>query len=321
MAALGAAAAVWPLDIRAQQPAPLIGHLDFRSPGTDEDLRAALRQGLAESGFVAGQNLVIESRFADERYERLAQLAAEVVALKPAVILATGGSAVTLAIEKATTTIPIVFTAGEDPVDVGLVASLNHPGGNATGASFFASTLTAKRLELLHEMDPGAGTVAFLAGADSPETARQVRDVEAQARTLGLKLAVVRVTGAADLEAAFTAIGQRGAGALLVSSDTTWNKVIDRIVSLAARHKIPTCYSTYETARAAGGLMSYGASRAEAYRQAGIYAGRILQGAKPSDLPVVQSSKFELFVNLSAAKALGLAVPQSILARADEVIE
>jgi putative ABC transport system substrate-binding protein len=314
-----AACAAWPLVARAQQSAmPVIGFLRSTSLTDSVPFVTAFRQGLKEAGFVEGQNIAIEFRYADGRNDRLPALAADLIRHPVAVIAANAPAA--LAAKAATTTVPIVFAYGGDPIKDGLVASLNRPDGNVTGVVFIAGTLGAKRLELLRQLVPKATTIAMLMNPGSPETEEERRDVQAAAQALGQQLIILEASSIRDLETAFATFVQRGAGALLVGTGPFTLANRERLVAMAARHALPTCYSQAEYART-GGLMSYAASIPDAYRQVGIYAGRILKGEKPGDLPVIQSSKFEFLLNLKTAKALGLTVPQAFLVAADEVIE
>jgi ABC-type uncharacterized transport system substrate-binding protein len=312
-------AAAWPLNARAQQPSmPVIGFLNAGSAGPFRQQIAAFREGLKESGFVEGQNVAVEYRWAEGQYERLPALAADLVRRQVSVIV-TSGPAV-LAAKAATTTIPIVFSAGIDPVGLGFVASLNRPGGNITGVYHFSTGLEAKRLGLLHEMVPKAATIAVLVNPNYSEAENQLRDVQEAAVRLGVQIVVVRANAESDFDAAFSAVVQQKAAALQVCASPFFNTKRQQLVLRAARHALPAIYEWREFAEA-GGLMSYGTSLADAYRQVGVYAGRILKGAKSADLPIVQSTKFEFVINLSAAKALGLEVPPTLSARADEVIE
>jgi putative ABC transport system substrate-binding protein len=316
---LGGATA-WPLAARAQQSMPIVGFLNGQSAHTWGPMVAAFRQGLNEAGYVEGQNVSIEYRWAEGRPDQLPRLATDLIRHQVAVIVATGGNNSAIAAKAATNTIPIVFTSNDDPRKYGLVASLNRPGGNVTGVSWFSAELGPKRLALLHEMVPAATTVALLLNPNNAETARQPAELQEAARTLGLQLAVLNATTASDIDTAFTTIVQNGIGALVVAGDSFLANRREQIITLAARHGVPTIYVNREMA-GAGGLMSYGNSLTDAYRRAGVHTGRILKGAKPGDLPVDQATKFELVINLKAAKALGLEVPMRLLMQVDEVIE
>ncbi|HET7020063.1 MAG TPA: ABC transporter substrate-binding protein [Xanthobacteraceae bacterium] len=317
---LGGAAAAWPLVARAQQGVklPLIGFLHQASPELAAAPRAAFEQGLKEAGFIEGQNLRIEYRWAENHYDQLPDLAADLVRRQVAVIVANTPTMQTA--KAATNTIPIVFVSADDPVRLGFVASFNRPGGNATGVYFLIAALEAKRAELLHEIVPKTTTVALLLDPNFPSAAAQSREMQGALRSFGLDLLVLNAGNAAEIDAAFTALVREGAGALAVAATGLYFYRREQLVALAARHRVPTVYPWRE-AVVAGGLMSYGSSVADAYRQAGIYSGHILKGANPADLPVQQSVKVELAINLKTAQALGLTFPITLLARADEVIE
>ncbi len=317
----GGAAVLWPLAVYAQQrPMPVIGFLNVASPGPLRQQIAAFREGLKESGYVEGQNVAVEYRWAEGQYDRLPELAADLVRQQVSVIFVGGGAPAELAVKAATTTIPIVFSTGGDPVRSGLVASLNQPSGNITGVYHFATGLEAKRLGLLHEMLPKATPIAVLINPNYADAENQLRDVQEAAARLGVQLVVVRANAESDFNAAFSTVVQQRSGALLVCASPFFNNRREQLVVLAARHALPTIYEWRDFA-AAGGLMSYGTSLADAYRQVGVYTGLILKGAKPADLPIVQATRFEFVINLSTAKALGIEVPPTLLARADEVIE
>jgi putative ABC transport system substrate-binding protein len=317
---LAGATGGWPSAVRAQQKAmPLVGFLGSTSPGPNAPLAAAFRQGLSETGYVEGENVAIEYRWAEGRYDRLPALAADLVGRKVDVVVTQGGPAALIA-KNGTSTIPIVFGHGGDPVEAGLVASLSRPGGNVTGVTFIAIELMPKRLELLSELVPQAEVIALLVNPKNPNTERITGDVQGAARTKGVQLAVLEASTESEIAAAFATLARLRAGALLIGTDTFFASRRDQFVALASHYAVPAIYSFREFA-AAGLLVSYGASNAAAYRQVGVYAGRILNGAKPADLPVQQPTTFELVINLKTAKALGLTVPPSILARADEVIE
>ena len=315
-----AAAAAWPLAARAQQPTmPVVGFLGSGSPQSDAFRVAAIRQGLIESGYVDGRNVAFEYRWAEDHYERLPALAADLVRRGVAVI-ATSSIASAVAAKAATATIPIVFATGGDPIALGLVASLNRPGGNITGVNFLTETLVAKEFEVLHETVPNTPLIGFLVNPTSPNNDAETKNVLAAAEVVGQKLLVLQAHTDSELEAAFVTLRQQRAGALVVGGDAFFLSRRDKIVELAARQKLPAAYNLREYV-AAGGLMSYGTSITQAHRIVGLYVGRILKGEKPADLPVQQSTKVELVINLKTAKALGIIVPQSALSRADEVIE
>jgi putative ABC transport system substrate-binding protein len=318
---IGGVAATWPVMARAQQSAmPVIGLLGATSPETAGPLLAAIRQGLKEEGFVEGQNVGIEYRWADNQRERLPGLAAELVNRKVGLILTSGSVPPAMAAKAATSTIPIVFHMGADPVAAGVVDSLNQPGGNITGVSYLSDASSSKRLGLLREVVPASRVIGLLVNPTSPTASTTTNDLEAAARPLGLSLQVVNANSERELNEAFAVLSQRQIEALVLHGDPYFGTRREQIVELAARYALPTMHPGREYA-VLGGLMGYSASVTDAYRQEGIYAGRILKGAKPSELPVLQSTKFEFVLNLKTAKALGLAIPPGILAIADEVIE
>jgi putative ABC transport system substrate-binding protein len=311
----------WPFVARAQQKTtPVIGFLSGRSRAETVAVMGQFYNGLAEAGFVEGQNLRVEYRWAEGRYDRLPTLAAELVALRPTMIVATGGNVAALAAKAATSTIPIVFAAGGDPIKGGLVASLNRPGGNVTGVSLFIAELAAKRLEFLREIVPQSTAIGVLVNPNNPTGVAEAHDVEARATALGLSITLFEVRGAREMEQTFAAVAQRRIQAVLVTNDPFLIDLKDQLVQIAAAGALPIVYFTRDFVEA-GGLMSYGASIGDGYHKVGIYAGQILMGARPADLPVQQPTKFELVINLRAAKALGLEIPPTLLARADEVIE
>jgi putative ABC transport system substrate-binding protein len=316
---LGAAAA-WPLAARGQQPAmPVIGYLSARSPEDTTHLVAAFRRGLVENGYVEGQNVAIQYRWALGQVDRLPVLAAELADRSVAILVATGGPSAALAAKAATSTIPIVFSTG-DPVKAGLVASYNRPGGNTTGINLLTDTMEPKRLGLLHELVPQAATIGFLLNPDYPSAEDQSKDMLEAARAIGVHIHVLRANTNSEIEAAFETVAQDRIGALAVAASPFFDTRRDTLVALAARHAVPTMYHFREFA-AAGGLMSYGIDPVDAYRQVGVYAGRILKGAKPADLPVLQPTKFEFVINLKTAKTLGLEIPARLISFVDEVIE
>jgi putative ABC transport system substrate-binding protein len=321
VALLGGVVAAWPFAARAQQKAmPVIGVLSTGSPSVSSGLFMAFRQGLSEAGYVEGQNLAIEYRWAEGNYDRLPALAADLVGRKVDLIMASSPPSA-LAAKSATSTIPIVFRGGGDPVGGGLVASLARPGGNLTGVSFVPNELTAKRLELLSELVPQAGVIALLVNPTSgANTERVIRDVQEAARTKGLQLHVLKASSESEIDTAFASLVQLHAGALVVGADPFLSGRREQLVALASRRAVPSIYAWREFA-ASGGLISYGPSLTSAFRLVGHYAGKVLKGAKPADLPVQQPTKFELVINLKTAKALGLTIPPSLLQRADEVIQ
>jgi putative ABC transport system substrate-binding protein len=320
IAGLGSAAA-WPLVARAQQASlPVVGFLHAGSAWENAQQAANFRQGLSESGYAEGSNVQVEYRWADGHYERLPTLVADLVRRQVAVIVTSGGSIAALAAKAATTTIPIVFTSGVDPVEIGLVASLNRPGANLTGVSSVNVDLVPKRLELLHQLVPMATIIALLVNPTNPGTVNLPRNLPAAARTLGLQLHVLGASTELDFTSVFATLVQLQAGGLLIAPDGLFQSRIEELAALALRHAVPTIYQFREFA-AAGGLMSYSDNSTYLLHQVGIYAGRILKGEKPGDLPVAQPTKFEFVINAKTAKALGLTIPETLLATADEVIQ
>jgi putative ABC transport system substrate-binding protein len=318
---LGGVAIAWPIAARAQQKAmPVIGFLSSLSAGPNAPYVAAFRQGLSETGYVDGQNLAIEYRWAEGHYDQLPALVAELVGRKVDLIATSAGPPAALAAKSATSTIPIVFVSVDDPVAAGIVPSLARPGGNVTGFSSLTVELMPKRLELLSELVPQAGVIALLVNPKNRGGESQTREAQEAARAKGVQLAILKAGTESEIDAAFATLVQLQAGGLILVSDAFFNSRREQLVALASRHAVPAIYVTREYP-AAGGLISYGTSSTSVFRQLGIYAGKILKGAKPADLPVQQPTIFELVVNLKTATALGITVPQSLLARADEVIE
>jgi putative ABC transport system substrate-binding protein len=321
LVALGGAAAAWPLAARAQQPAmPVVGFMSARSPEDSAHLVAAFRRGLGESGFIEGQNVAIEFRWAHGQYDRLPALADELVRRQVNVLVAVGGEPSPLAAKRATSTIPIVFGIGSDPVSIGLVESFSRPGGNVTGVTLMTALMEPKRLGLLRELVPGVPLVGVLLNPVFPPAARQLQELEQAARTIGQRLVVTKASTDEELNAAFAVLVQERIGALLVAADPYFDTRRDRIIAVAAQHRLPAIYQFREYA-VAGGLLSYGISITDGYRQYGVYAASILNGAKPADLPVQQVVKFELVINMKTAKALDVTISDNLLSLADEVIE
>jgi putative tryptophan/tyrosine transport system substrate-binding protein len=317
---LGGAAAAWPLAVRAQQaPMPVVGFLHYASPDTFAHVVEAFRQGLKEAGYIEGRNVAIEYRWAEGHYDRLPALAAD-LAQRQVTVITAGGNVAAQVAKKTTATIPIVFTSGADPVRSGLVANLSRPGANLTGASLVAAEMAVKRLELMRDLLPHARSVAMIINPNYPGAESEMVEVEAAGRLIGMQIQRVTASNERDIDAAFATIDQRRVDAVVVGVDGFFISRSERLATVALRHAIPAIFQAREFV-AAGGLMSYAASLTDAYRQAGVYTGQVLKGAKPTDLPVVQPTKFELVINLKTAKAIGLTVPPSLLARADEVIE
>jgi putative ABC transport system substrate-binding protein len=317
---IGGAAATWPFTARAQQPMPVIGFMSGRSPEDSAHLVAAFRQGLAETGYVEGQNVTIEFRWARGQYDRLPALAADLVSRPVVVLVGVGGDVSAVAAKQATATIPIVFGMGGDPVKAGLVESFNRPGGNATGFSLLTHEMEPKRLGLLRDLVPSTPMVGVLVNPKFPPAAQMLQDVEKAAQTIGQRVFVANASNDAELESGFVSLLQQGVSAILVGSDPYFDTRRDRIIAFAVQNRLPAIYQFREYA-VAGGLISYGPNITDEYRQAGEYAARILKGAKPTDLPVLQPTKFEFVINVKTAKALGLAIPPALLSIADEVIE
>ena len=317
---LASAATVWPLAARAQQPAmPVIGYLGAQSPAAFASRIRAFRQGLDETGYVEGRNVAIEFRWAEGQHNRLPALAADLAGRQVAVIVAPGGAPAALAAKSATTTIPIVFEMGADPIAMGLVGSLNRPGGNLTGVSSLNVEVTPKRLEILHELVPAAAVIAVLVNPTSPTADSQLRNLQAAAGVLGLQLHVLHASIVRDLDTVFVTLLQLRAGGLVVASDGFFGTHGEQLAALTVRHAVPAIHQSRDFS-IAGGLASYGGNFVESHRQAGVYTGRILKGENPADLPVQLVTKVELFINLKAAKTLGVAVPLPLLGRVDEVI-
>jgi putative ABC transport system substrate-binding protein len=319
---LGSAAVAWPFAARAQQTAmPVIGFLSSGFRHSDEPLRLIhLWEGLKELGYAEGRNVASEYRWAEDQYDRLPELAADLLRRDPAVIVALGGPTSALAAKRATTTVPVVFSINGDPVELGLVASFNRPAGNVTGVAFMPGTLVAKQFEALHETIPTATLIGCLLNPNNPNIEAHTREAQEATHTLARKLEVLHARNETEIEKAFATFVQKGADALVVVPDAFFNSRPEQLAGLAVQYRIPAIYALHEFA-SAGGLMSYGANNADAFRQAGVYTGRILKGKKPAELPVIQATKIELVINVRTAKALGISFPLSLLGRADEVIE
>jgi ABC-type uncharacterized transport system substrate-binding protein len=321
LAALGGAACAWPLAARAQQAAmPVIGFLGAPSAAPYARYVAAVHQGLKEVGYVEHQNVAMEYRWADSQYDRLSALAADLVSRRVAVIVPIGGAPATVAAKAATSTIPIVFNLGADPIGLGLVTNLSRPGGNITGIAMMTLEIETKRLEVLHELAPASSSLAIMLNPSNAQAQTQEREVQRAARVIGRQVLVLKAGTEHEIEGAFAALVRERAGALLVGADTFFTSQATLFVVLTAHHSIPTIYP-FKSYVDAGGLMSYGTSLLDAYRQSGVYAGRVLKGEKPGELPIVQPTKFELIINLKTARAVGIAIPPTLVARADEVIE
>ena len=318
---LGGAAATWPLAARAQQPmVPVVGFLGLTSPQAFATEVAAFHRGLSETGYIEGQNVAIEYRWAHGQFDQLPALASDLVRHRVSILAALGTPASALAAKSATTTIPIVFVTGGDPVRMGLVQSFNRPGGNATGVYMLTAALEPKRLELIHELVPNASVIGVIVDPNSPDTGLMMMELPAAARALGQQIKIINASDERELDAAFAAMAEQRVGAVVVTSSPFYFPQRQKFIALASRYAVPTVYFFRDFAEA-GGLMSYGTSLADAYRQSGVYTGRILKGERPSDLPIQQSVKVELVINMKTAKTLGLTFPNTLLGRADEVIE
>lgn len=318
---MAGSAVAWPFAAQAQRSdMPLIGFLGSRSRQVDEELVAAFHRGLKEAGFTEGQNVAVEYRWGENKDERLPGLVRELIDRQVAVIACMGSAAPSIAAKAATTTVPIVFITGGDPIKLGLVTSFNQPGGNVTGVSFLAHSIGPKRLSIIRELIPSGTVIGLLLNPNNPNAQTDGKEISAAAQALGQKLVVLPARNEAELESVFTGLAEQKIGALMVNSDSMFLSRRQHVVGLAAKHRVPAIYDGREFS-SVGGLMGYGASRTDIFRQAGIYVGRIVKGAKPADLPVIQPTKFELTVNMKAAKALGMAIPATFLANVDETIE